>query len=491
MPYPNSKLAPTARAKCVHCSAKIDKGTLKIEIERTISTAQGDRLGTASLHAGCARAWLDSEAWPGGVAAFALALAGHGELPVPDLAGELGGDAALPVGNRSVLRRKLAGSQRFAPLTPAREIVDLLSAHRWDFKDFTDARMVIYNGPDVIRAFVAKVPPAQKEEHVGWILMELVRHAAEHADRRNELLGMAREVSAELPSISASSWHFLISSAPEEAAELVQSLVTKVSKEARVEALWMVVNFHLAQSWVPSGWRLDAFAIGLDGSEVWNGRRAIDAAVVMGSSELVKSWMGVAAAPLRAPLERVWTWSFGPNEVGDRTISELSLPAGASAAELAAGLVRILREGLARVDAPFIAKKGSRFAKDLAADPGKLERILDERAKLVPIVQARIERYRQVLELLGGTELPPRTTQPAPAATPLPWLVKDLRDCVDDAFDRHLDIQAAFSEKDVVVVEFTRDGEESTASIRWPRPVASNTKKLEELLGAMADAAGD
>lgn len=63
---PTADLAPTSRAKCIQCAAAIEKGTVRIGVEREVDTGAFVTKGAGYLHPACAAAWVENE-WPAGL----------------------------------------------------------------------------------------------------------------------------------------------------------------------------------------------------------------------------------------------------------------------------------------------------------------------------------------------------------------------------------------------------------------------------------------
>ncbi len=53
-PYPFAERAATGRSKCMQCDEAIEKGALRVVIEREVDTGSFVRKGPGYLHAGCA-----------------------------------------------------------------------------------------------------------------------------------------------------------------------------------------------------------------------------------------------------------------------------------------------------------------------------------------------------------------------------------------------------------------------------------------------------
>ncbi|MBN8614705.1 MAG: hypothetical protein J0L92_29160 [Deltaproteobacteria bacterium] len=64
---PSADLAPTGRAKCMKCQEAIEKGTVRIGVERELDTGAFTQKSAGYLHPHCAEAWAD-EGWESGFA---------------------------------------------------------------------------------------------------------------------------------------------------------------------------------------------------------------------------------------------------------------------------------------------------------------------------------------------------------------------------------------------------------------------------------------
>ena len=60
--WPFAERAKTSRSTCLHCSESIEKGTLRIAIEREVDTGAFVTTGSGYLHAACAPEWLEAHA---------------------------------------------------------------------------------------------------------------------------------------------------------------------------------------------------------------------------------------------------------------------------------------------------------------------------------------------------------------------------------------------------------------------------------------------
>lgn len=56
---PDADLAPTGRAKCILCEEKIEKGSVRIAVEREIDTGTFTSKGAGYLHPVCVESWAE------------------------------------------------------------------------------------------------------------------------------------------------------------------------------------------------------------------------------------------------------------------------------------------------------------------------------------------------------------------------------------------------------------------------------------------------
>ncbi|MFT5356995.1 MAG: hypothetical protein ACI9KE_004222 [Polyangiales bacterium] len=56
---PNADLAPTGRAKCILCDDAIEKGSVRIAVEREIDTGNFTTKGAGYLHPVCVESWAE------------------------------------------------------------------------------------------------------------------------------------------------------------------------------------------------------------------------------------------------------------------------------------------------------------------------------------------------------------------------------------------------------------------------------------------------
>ena len=133
MSFPTSKIAPTGRAKCLQCKERVEKGSVKVEVERVVDTPMGERRSAGSLHPKCVEAWVADNRWPGGMATFAQAVADNGEVEVPELAGAKGGAkaAAEPKGTPHAGKTSLETLVEAAPEAAPEDV-------RTPFPDFPE-----------------------------------------------------------------------------------------------------------------------------------------------------------------------------------------------------------------------------------------------------------------------------------------------------------------------------------------------------------------
>lgn len=58
-PLPHADRAPTGRARCLQCREGIEKGALRIAVEREVETGMMTTKSAGYLHPGCAFAWTE------------------------------------------------------------------------------------------------------------------------------------------------------------------------------------------------------------------------------------------------------------------------------------------------------------------------------------------------------------------------------------------------------------------------------------------------
>ena len=58
--FPSADHAPSGRAKCMHCNQKIEKGSVRLVVEREISTPRFEGKGPGYMHGPCAIAWAEA-----------------------------------------------------------------------------------------------------------------------------------------------------------------------------------------------------------------------------------------------------------------------------------------------------------------------------------------------------------------------------------------------------------------------------------------------
>jgi len=56
--FPYADVAPTGRAKCIQCRAAIEKGALRVAVEREIAMGMSTTMGAGYLHPGCVKEYL-------------------------------------------------------------------------------------------------------------------------------------------------------------------------------------------------------------------------------------------------------------------------------------------------------------------------------------------------------------------------------------------------------------------------------------------------
>jgi poly [ADP-ribose] polymerase len=59
--FPYAERAPTGRSKCQHCHEVIEKGQLRVAVEREIEAGAMARAGVGYLHAACAVEYIEDE----------------------------------------------------------------------------------------------------------------------------------------------------------------------------------------------------------------------------------------------------------------------------------------------------------------------------------------------------------------------------------------------------------------------------------------------
>lgn len=70
---PNADLAPTGRAKCIQCGNAIEKGSVRIGVEREVDTGSFTTKGAGYLHPACTEAWAKG-GYPAGLPALIAAI---------------------------------------------------------------------------------------------------------------------------------------------------------------------------------------------------------------------------------------------------------------------------------------------------------------------------------------------------------------------------------------------------------------------------------
>ena len=59
--FPYAERSPTSRSKCISCGEPIEKGTLRVAIEREVDTGSFVTKGAGYLHPGCAPDYVEDE----------------------------------------------------------------------------------------------------------------------------------------------------------------------------------------------------------------------------------------------------------------------------------------------------------------------------------------------------------------------------------------------------------------------------------------------
>ena len=542
MTYPSSKVAPTGRAKCIQCGEKVENGTLKVEVERTVQTPRGDRTAAASLHPKCAEAWVEENGWPGGIEAFAQAVHDNGSEPIDALAKHLSADAALPPGDLRKLVNELKFNQPFTPLVPTEEVIAYLDAHRWDFADLWFTSKAIAHGPELVRRVLAKAPPHQeaavrvellshllrywdKEEQQAWLhplaeeladeltvepgdsaatLAKLVGYSR-HASAMSWLRPLLERIAAQVGDVDAGLIVSLARSSLRDET-FMTDLRDRAAPAVRVQALWetfLPQGMTWGQGW-PPGPAL-GFLLGNFGADAeWRGRRGVHVGALAGRVDLLEHFADAIDAPLTS-LEMFYTWTFGPDDKGDRTYAAFEPEAGSTPAALVQGMIAMIREARERASQPMKpSKKLKQWEEE--RDPGHIARLQGERDQAVEKADELLERYEAALAALQrlGATIEAADEKPAPAATEaaaapggdageveLEWLRDHLDDCADDVFDEVLRFQRAYAKDGAVFVDFTitsRGDEPGSAGIEWPDPAGYDDAKVLALIDEIADA---
>lgn len=60
-PFPHAELAPTGRAKCLACSEPLEKGKIRVAVEREVEGGMGGMKSAGYLHPGCAISWAEEQ----------------------------------------------------------------------------------------------------------------------------------------------------------------------------------------------------------------------------------------------------------------------------------------------------------------------------------------------------------------------------------------------------------------------------------------------
>ena len=58
---PTADLAPTSRAKCIQCEAAIEKGSVRVAVEREIDRGGFVTTGAGYLHPACVEEWAGDD----------------------------------------------------------------------------------------------------------------------------------------------------------------------------------------------------------------------------------------------------------------------------------------------------------------------------------------------------------------------------------------------------------------------------------------------
>lgn len=508
MTFPRSRIAPSGRASCLQCGQKIAAGALKIEVERSLQTPGGTRLVASSLHPACVKPFLQTDPFPGGLSAFALAVSAHGEHPVPELQGHLPANAALPRGDNQALNGLLSLTENHEPppaqkpVHPAEKVVEFIQAHRWHNggSHRIDSRALSLHPPAVGDALIAGLPPDQRDE----MRVELMGgiHSALFGSPtwqkgRERIEELARQVEGltghQLQSALHSGW---AAASPEPCR---RDLIARAPEASRYEAAWHLVQNAMRPGQAFDASQFDLLTEGLDGGE-HDGRGLVHSAALLGSGPLLERFRHDVNRPLGTIREPLQVWNFGPNSDGDRVVTELKLTAGERPLDVVVRILALLREERAKLNTPL--EPSARAKRQLAryGNNGEVERWNAEREALKPQVDAQIETYmraRAKLIELGATarHAPPPAREDArpgegAAEVELPWLLDHLRHCGDDVFDEALVFQRAFARGDEVVVEYrsASGAEPATTAIPWPPPRSASDPGVMQLIHAIADA---
>ena len=87
--YPHVEKAPSGRAKCLECEETLEKGKLRVAIEREVDTGSFMTKGSGYLHAACTEAYLGKTEGSPSLEEFIQLLRKNSRLPAEEL------DAAL------------------------------------------------------------------------------------------------------------------------------------------------------------------------------------------------------------------------------------------------------------------------------------------------------------------------------------------------------------------------------------------------------------
>jgi len=79
-PLPHADRAPTGRAKCMQCQEPLEKGALRIGVERELEMGANVTKSAGYLHPGCAFAWTEEHLDDGDVEGWLGRVFSHSEL---------------------------------------------------------------------------------------------------------------------------------------------------------------------------------------------------------------------------------------------------------------------------------------------------------------------------------------------------------------------------------------------------------------------------
>ena len=72
--FPYAERAPSGRSKCLACEEPIEKGTLRVAVEREVDTGSFVTKGAGYLHPGCALEYVEDEDFPEKLTAHSASL---------------------------------------------------------------------------------------------------------------------------------------------------------------------------------------------------------------------------------------------------------------------------------------------------------------------------------------------------------------------------------------------------------------------------------